>query len=220
METQRHIVAEAVVLHLTHQPLRIGLRPVLHILAGMVQVTCAIEVITRIVRTAIRAGGVVAGRTLVGEALVVADDMLLGQLIRSVRTEVILEEITPGIVVPTVVQYHVCQHFRIALMQRRDQLLELGFRPPIALLVAVLTSRVAYAITRRTGAGREPYHVEVGIDSRRILHEVDPLGTTELGVGGRLRLVAVPVEGLKHHVFTLCGHTCILCAQRTRARDK
>lgn len=87
----------------------------------MVQVTCAIEVITRVVRTAIRAGSIVARGTLVGEALVVAHNMLLGQLIRSVRTEVILEEIAPGIVVPTVVEHYIGQHLGPALMQRRDE---------------------------------------------------------------------------------------------------
>ena len=95
VETQRHVITEPVIVHIVQQPLRISLRPVLHIFVRMIQITCAVEIITGIVRSAVCIGRVIAAGFRVREALVVPADMLLRQCPRTIRVEIIRPEIAP-----------------------------------------------------------------------------------------------------------------------------
>ena len=209
MKSQGHIIAKTVILHRPQQPLRISLRPILNILVRMVQIARSVEVIPCIVGSAVRAGSIVTTRILIRKALVIPTDMLLRQLICSVRTKVILIEITPGIVVPSVVQHHVRQNFRIPFVQSRNQVAQRRLRSPIAFLTAVLTSRITHAATRRTCTRREPYHIKIRIDSRRILQQIDPFRTT---VFGRrcISVITIPIECLQHYILALRRNTCFI----------
>ena len=161
----------------------------------MIQVTRAVEVITRVVRSALRRSCIITSRFRIREALIVAHDMLLRQLVGTVTAEVILEKIAPITLVAAVVEHDVGDHFRLTGMQRCNQLTQLLLRPPVALLIAILLGGIAHTATGRTGAWREPYQIEVGIDSRCVLQEVHPPGTTVFG-SGRIAVITIPVESL------------------------
>ena len=53
MESERHIITETIVVHCIQQPLRVGLCPVLHIVARMVQIARTVEIGTRIACSAV-----------------------------------------------------------------------------------------------------------------------------------------------------------------------
>ena len=100
-------------------------------------------------------------------------------------------------------------------MQSFNQVVQRGLRSPVALLVAILFGGITYAAARRTGTRRKPYYVKVRIDSRRVLEQVNPPGTTVFGT--RLgSVVTVPIKSLQHHIFAFRRHTRIGRAHRGR----
>ena len=95
VKTQGHVVTESVILHRVQQPLCISLRPVLHNLARVIQVTRSIEIISGIVRSTLRRRCSVTRRFRIRKTLVITADLFLRQSKRTVTSKIIRKEIAP-----------------------------------------------------------------------------------------------------------------------------
>ena len=141
--------------------------------------------------------------------------MFLRQLISSVTAEIILPEITPVTLISAMVNDDIGKHSGIALMQSRNQFIQLTFGSPIGVLLAQLfmgITHTAVAVsTISICAGRKPHQIKIGIDSRCICEQIDPFGTTIFS-----RFITIPIKSLEHYALTFGRHTDVLRTQRGR----